>query len=726
MPDYLTARLRPTTVAACLATNFPILGLAQPDGSARTLTPVEVRATLPEPNGRLSFDIPSSTGSRLGLTPRETPASVTVIDRETIDARGAQDTQEILRAIPGITAHNAPGNIGVTYRGFSGGSVTQLFNGINVQYTIAARPVDSWIYDRVEAIGGPSSFLFGAGAVGGTINYITKLAERQDLTEAQLRLGTEALREASFGINRRIAGEGNGSGDHYARVDFNHRSSNSWTEDTRRRATQLATSLLSDFGGGVSHTLAYELQDERVDRPYWGTPLLNPVTGKLAIDPATRFKNYNSSDGLYAQRVHWLRSISSWKLTDAASVLNTFYVYDALRDYRNVETYTFNAANTAVSRSAAFLQRHDQRLVGDKVEATYKGFLGQRRSDWAFGLDVSVNKQTRFPNSLPGVVSTVNPYTFATERFFDIPGMTPGFNADRDNRVTTIAAYAENRTELTKSVALVTALRHEQIELELTNRRAVTAALPASFERTYRPTTGRVGVVWQLTPETNLYAQYATAADPPSGILSTASFADVRTNSELTTGRQLEVGAKTDFWDRKGNASAAVFHIVRRNISTQELANPALMLLVGQQSSRGVELSAGVRATSRWTVQANFTYADAELDTFNQGGVSLAGNRPANTPAAVANVWTSYTLAPGWQANVGVRRVGRVFANNANTGTWPSYTLVDLGLTHQVGRNASLVARIRNATDRIYAANVGTLAYLGAPRTADIALRLTY
>lgn len=62
---------------------------------------------------------------------------------------------------------------------FSGASVTQLFNGITVQYdAVAARPVDSWIYDRVEAIGGASSFLYGAGAVGGTINNITKLAHR--------------------------------------------------------------------------------------------------------------------------------------------------------------------------------------------------------------------------------------------------------------------------------------------------------------------------------------------------------------------------------------------------------------------------------------------------------------------------------------------------------------------------------------------------------------------
>ena len=102
---------------------------------------------------------------------------MTTVDRATIDARGAQDTQEILRAVPGVTAHNAPGSIGVSYRGFTGAALNQLFNGINVQYSIASRPVDSWIYDRVEAIGGASSFLYGAGGVGGTINYITKLRD---------------------------------------------------------------------------------------------------------------------------------------------------------------------------------------------------------------------------------------------------------------------------------------------------------------------------------------------------------------------------------------------------------------------------------------------------------------------------------------------------------------------------------------------------------------------
>lgn len=716
--------------AAIAAVIAPASLLATASAFAQSATPnlpqIEVTDTVDAPNGRLNLDTPAETGSRLGLTVRETPASVTVVNRAAIDARGAQDTQEILRSVPGITAQNAPGSVGVNYRGFGSGSISQMFNGINVQYSIAARPVDSWIYDRVEVIGGPSSFLFGSGAVGGSINYITKLPERNDFSEVQVRAGTDRLKELSFGLNRRVAGDG-GAGSHYLRLDVNHRNAGSWTDGTDIRSTQLATSLLSDFGGGFTHTLAYEYQKEQVDRPYWGTPVLNPATGALRVDPGIRFKNYNSADGIYAQEVQWLRSIADLRVNDALQLKNTFYVYDALRDYRNVETYRYNATNTAVIRSAALLQRHDQRVVGDRIEGIYKGQLAGHRSDWSFGLDVSENKQTRFPNSLSATVSTVNPYDFTTENFFQVPGMRPGFNPDRDNKVTTAAVYLENRTQLIPALNLVTALRHERIDLDLTNRRTVTAAAPANYSRSYNPTTGRVGLVWDIAPGANLYAQYATAADPPSGILSTASFADVMNNSDLTTGRQFEIGSKLDFWEGKGTATVAAYDITRRNISTQDPNNSALSVLVGEQSARGVELAVGLQPTAQWSLQGNVTYVDAKYDNYRQGGVSLAGNTPTNTPSTVGNLWVSYAFTPAVQASVGVRHVGKVYADAANTMSWSAYTLLDLGVSWKVNKAVTLIGRVRNATDKLYAANIGsTSAYLGAPRTADITLKAAF
>ena len=611
---------------------------AAPAQSTDPLTPtlptVEVSDATQTP-GLLPLDTPVETGSRLGLTPRETPASVTVVDRSTIEARGAQDTQEILRAIPGVSAHNAPGSMSASYRGFTGNSVTQLYNGITVHYGSATRAVDSWIYARVEAVGGASSFLYGSGAVGGSLNYITKTAERYDFSEGQLRLGQNNLKEISLGLNRRLgSSDGTAGTQHFARIDLNHRNAGSWVEGMHTQSTQLATSLLSDFGGGFTHTLAYELQKDNVDRPYWGTPTLNPTTGETRIDRATRFKNYNSADGIYAHQVQWLRSIAQWRTSDALQFKNTLYAYDALRDYRNVETYRFNASNTQVIRTGTYLQRHDQKVLGNRFEGTYKGSLADRKSDWAFGLDVSVNRQTRFPNGLSSIVSTVDPYQFTTENFFDIPDMQPGFNPDRDNKTTSTALYLENRTAVLPGLHLVTALRHERIELDLTNRRAVTTANPATFSRGYRPTTGRIGMVWDIAPDANLYAQYATAGDPPSGSLSTATFGDVRNNSELTTGRQFELGSKFDFWDRKGSATLAAFQITRNNIASQDPNNPGLTILVGEQSSRGIELAVGLRPSVQWQVQANLMATRARYENFMQGGVSLAGKTPRSRPNA--------------------------------------------------------------------------------------------
>ena len=411
-----------------------------------------------------------------------------------------------------------------------------------------------------------------------------------------------------------------------------------------------------------------------------------------------------------------------WRVSDALQLKNTLYAYDALRDYRNVEIYTFNATNTAVTRSSPYLQRHDQELVGNRLEGTYQGQLAGKKSDWAFGVDVSVNRQTRYPQSVSTTVSTVNPYQFSTENFFDIAGISPGFNPDKDNKITTTALYLENRTLVAPAVNLVTALRHERIGLDLVNRRAVTASSPATFSRSYHPTTGRLAVVWDIAPGANLYAQTSNAADPPSGSLASASFSDVRNNSELTTGRQAEVGSKFDFWGGKGSSTVSAFQIHRKNIASQDPNNPNLTVLVGEQSSKGIELAAGVRPNAQWQVQGNLSHTRARYENFVQGGVSRAGKVPTLVPQTVANLWVSYAITPAVTASAGVRHVGKVYADTANTQYWPSYTLLDLGLAWKITKGTTLTGRLRNATDRIYAAEARSQVYLGAPRTFDITL----
>ena len=153
--------------------------------------------------------------------------------------------------------------------------------------------------------------------------------------------------------------------------------------------------------------------------------------------------------------------------------------------------------------------------------------------------------------------------------------------------------------------------------------------------------------------------------------------------------------------------------------------------LVGEQSSKGIDISIGAQATKAWSIQGNYTYVDAAYENYYQDGVSLAGKRPVGVPATVLNLWTTYAFTPDLKASMGIRRVGKIYGDAANTTTWPDYTLLDVGMRYQINRHVALVGHIRNVTDRMYAVNVDstfkpTSVYLGAPRTADVALHISF
>ncbi len=701
--------------AACLAAQ------AQTTESPRQTIEVTAPA-LPR------LDAPAPTASRLGLTLRETPASVTLVDRAAIDTMGALDTQAILKAIPGVSFSHQPGAAGsVFYRGFGASSLAQLYNGITVQYdAISARALDAWTVDHVEAVGGPSSFLHGSGAVGGSINIVSRIADTQG-DQAQARFGAGTQRQAALGLQR-------GIGTQVLRIDGSLTLGTHDAMGRDRESRQLALSWRAPLAPALAHTLALEKQYERVTQPYWGTPLLrdasNAVAGQVQIDPRTRGVNYNAIDGRYQQDVLWLRSLLEWQLGEATRATHTAYHYEALRDYENVEVYTWVAANTQIERSSALLQRHNQDVWGSRAELTHGATLGGMRSDFAFGWDWSFNKQTRYPLSVAGPFDRTDPYAPAATTFYATPGVVPGYTPGATNRLHTLALFAENRTVLGGGWSLVSGLRVDRITLGVRNHRAVTATNPALFETSYTPATGRLGVVFEFSPQWQAYAQYSTAADPPSGILSTAGFAALR-NFDLTTGRQIEIGSKGSFDGRRGEMTVAVYDIVRRNLAITDPNDRTNVVPVGRQGSRGVEFAARWRPTPAWQGGLQLAYTDAKyqdfFETVGTSVVSRAGKRPPNTPDWVAGASVGWQPLPDWELSADWRQLGKRYANNANTAWDEGYGLLGLGASWRAAPGVQLRGRVDNATDRRYAATVGTnLAVLGAPRTWQLLADLRF
>ncbi|MEC6742961.1 TonB-dependent receptor [Pseudomonas qingdaonensis] len=699
---------------------------AQDDTLTLPASTVTASANQPNEATRLDLDRPIGSGSNLNLSARENPASVSVADRKTMERIGARNFQDAANALPGVNASAPPGWGGyVSYRGFNGAQISQLFNGINLQYGGAARPVGAWIYDRVELLGGPSSFLNGSGAVGGSLNVITKLASRdEDSFEGRVSYGRYDTMETSVGFNKAL-NTGDGPR-HYARLDYSRTSTNGYIDRQENGAGNLAFSLLSDINDQLSHTLAIEYLEEKEDSPYWGTPVQQPLVGTLHIDKHNRFNNFNVEDGRYEQRTRWLRSITDYRFDDNTKLRNTFYHYNGQRDYRNLEVYRYNADNSTIARSGGYRQRHDQEVNGDKVELTHQGQLFGLASDWAFGMDYNTNQQTNYPLS-KGAFDTVDPNGFEPGHFLDIPGMVAPMTKGRTTTTDTTSAFVENRTRLTDQLSLITALRYDHIDFDVVDHVA-----RAKLDRRWDAITGRLGLVYDLTSNVSLYTQYSTSAEPPGGTLTSASISQVG-DFDLSTGRQVEVGSKFDFLDGRGTATAAAYRIVRKNISVPSSTVPNTTEQAGQQTSTGIELAASFKVTPKLLAAGNFSWVNAEYDEFNEtiSGVvySRKGKNPVNIPDRVANLWLTYDLAPGWQVGADARYVSSVYANTANTAWVPSYTVYGLSMTHDLDKHVQVSARLRNLTDEVYARFIhqtNTQYYLGEPRSLEVAVQWRY
>jgi iron complex outermembrane recepter protein len=170
-----------------VATALGSPALAQATPQATTTTP-QPEATEPE-------DTIVVTGSILRQADRETPSPVTTITQENLDRRGLSTTQDGLQSLASnngpaltnsFTANGAfaGGASAVSLRGLSSNSTLVLFDGLRGAYYPLAddgtrnfvdlNTIPDDIVERVEVLRDGASSSYGADAVAGVVNIITK------------------------------------------------------------------------------------------------------------------------------------------------------------------------------------------------------------------------------------------------------------------------------------------------------------------------------------------------------------------------------------------------------------------------------------------------------------------------------------------------------------------------------------------------------------------------
>lgn len=124
------------------------------------------------------------TPARLRQPQSQVPASVTIIDRELIEATGAREIYQLLQLVPGMSAVKVDGNVPtVAYHGTQSRDVrrmlvmidgrSQYLSGLGrVLWNDFPLHVDD--IERIEVTRGPASAAYGANAFQGVINIVTR------------------------------------------------------------------------------------------------------------------------------------------------------------------------------------------------------------------------------------------------------------------------------------------------------------------------------------------------------------------------------------------------------------------------------------------------------------------------------------------------------------------------------------------------------------------------
>jgi iron complex outermembrane receptor protein len=712
----------------------------------------------------LNTNVVAESGSRLGLTPRQTPATIEVVDQQTLKDRGLRTTTEAVQAAVGVTAGDAPGApANFSMRGFSGDQINTLYNGIKIGPSgMTSRIMDVGNLQQIEFLKGPASLFSGEGATGGTVNYVTKKPH------------TGRVENEQFTSYDSIAGlrSGFGSGGSTPvkgldyRFDVTGAQGYSFIDDTYSRLLNISGQLDYRVRNDFKIWGAVERKEDK-DRFYWGTPLvpanapgivptkgvvsglwtqyypgpdsflghvgaLNPVT----IDARTLRTTYNVLDNHSGAKELWLRGGFDWDITNDVRLKSQVYQYNARRHWFNSEVNAFNDSPTpsAGLQGEVYRERlsvdHSQRLTGNITDLIWNSrFAGMdNRAVATFAasrLQFDVVQDDAFTSD---TVSLVNParglYGFQ---------QTKNFYTHVDN----VSLSFEDRLKLTPAFALIGGVRIEEIKL---SRIAfdvdgmLRSADGYPFSKTWRPTTGRAGYTWEALPGLTFYSQYATAADP-----AVANIFIIRPMQPLllTTSRIYETGVKQLFWDKRAEWTFSAFDIERRNVYSAKGGQQ--VEIAGKVRSKGIELAGAVNPFGGLKLWGNLAFVHAyyaNFDFIDGNGVpqSFTGKTPPNVPRFVGNAGAGYRFATPWPVEVGAsaRHVGNRFNFDDNLVIMNAYTIGDAYVFVDIPKSvfqavdqARIAFRVRNFTNKLYAA-WGDPGYpdqimLGAPRSYEVA-----
>ncbi len=672
---------------------------------------------------------------------KDVPSSVTALAGPKLLQQGAAKLEDYAARVPGFTVQNVSVGGGLnqlTLRGITTGYAGNPTVGFYVDDTpfggsggigsaVLSPDLDPADIERVEVLRGPQGTLYGAGAMGGLVKFVTRApntAEFSGRVQADLvsvdggNVGYALRGSINVPIAETVAIRING----YTREDpgFIDDPVHGVKDVNKNRFAGGRASLLWKPSDDTTVRLSATIQHQDND----GSATIDvdsftfqPLMGDLQHSRSPGTDSLDTTLKIYDVRVThdlgWaeLMSVSSWGK-------NTFSSnFDYTPSAKNLLPALFGISGGGLVNTVNNLNKFTQEIRLTSPSAN--------RVFWQAGLLYTSERALAAQGITP-----VDPTTGA---IIPLPEI---LDSNIHSTFKEIAAFGTIGYKFTDRFDISIGGRISKNKQNATQTNVGLLASPSGNSKSRDTSfTFLVNPRYRVSETLMVYGRVASGYRPGGPNLSRSPFEPDRLVN-------YELGAKADLFDKLMSVDLSVFLIDWKNIQLGLLGENGLGYFgnAARAKSKGVEASGLLRPAKGLQIAGNVTYLDAYIDqdlVAPLTAVGKKGDRLPSTPhwAGSLNIDYDFELVGDWSGFAGAswRYTGErqgdfanIFSFGRPRATLPSYDAFDL----RAGVNYmqwTLSAYARNLTDkRGYAASFAqgaiTAVSLTQPRTFGIAL----
>jgi len=713
----------------------------------------------------------TSIASKMPLSFKETPQSVSAITSEQIKQQNLTDVAAALNVVPGITLNYRDGNTPTFIsRGFvvntmvvDGGAPLLYPGGSSIGGStrpFASTP-DLSEYDHIEVLKGSAALFGGAGDPGGAVNLQRKRPLDHSQFIATGHYGSYDNGRAEIDMT----GPATADGHLRARVDVAFQNQHFFYDFANRRTVHAYGVIEGDLG--VDTVLragaSYEWRHERGEN-FNGLPRF----GNGADLNLPRSKNFSApwayvdsrTDEQFVQFEHafgdrWKLELSGTRVATRSEGLSPQYQGSGIRPngsnflyvgpyLATVDTEQY-VADGHVNGKFNLFGFEQQILIGADYQHVTP--IYQQLSNFVL---TSVNVFTHDPASIPAPA----PLTAANANS-NLYSRSPNQQ---------IGAYLNVQLQPVAGLHLNGGVRYTDYtsdldSINITQFQLVpggplfpfrsSSKLRAAYHNNFTPS---AGIVYDVTRTISVYGSYADIFRPTGPYVTAAN--------ELIPplrGRTFETGVKFAPANGKLNVSLALFDVIQRNVPLQASTGPTTIgtccFVAGAAiHNRGIEAQLSGEVLPHWQINAGYTYLDISYNDVYRD--YLTGPKASQTPVSLTQqpahqgkIWTSYdlpgalspfTIAGGLRVESSRLTYGTscmILTPTSCSGTAPfrftqgAYAVFDASLTYRVANHFEMTVNLTNLTDRHYYTSTGNANfgnYYGEPRQVLVSLRAKY